>query len=949
MMDGSFHQLNDAKSRALHLLTCPLCTQQYDDPRVLPCQHTFCCRCLVAHVNHAQSSAAGSSRLGAFQCPLCLADVGLPAAGASAFPVDKRIRNIRDLVVEEMAKDLASRLKGRVQGDGVCNGAEGSGDEMHSGRRGGVSASTRLGNITERSGVDDDDDDIDYGTWPSSARPQHSAGRTDPFYRTPSSAADDPAAFSRHKPGYSSMGAGSSAMGRNSRTDRPSTNDSDLRFSDFAHTPGETTSSGTGLPRFSRDGVGYSSARVARSRRERLAHDADSRSTYDRPAAARPFGNGVHPASRTPEPARKSRLQNPPSPHVEAASRPSPFDNINRDDDLSEPYTPIIGRHRLGFSSLRERRRRPVFDPSQLYDSPSDHVDDELSSSTHGSSRFGGGAGHRRDAGLIRAHTYDASELDDRLLRTVSSDQSWSRHTSDQHSSSEAKLHDEYEDGQLRSGGDEDVLQRKNRTGDKTRRQRPTSLDTSGLAVLSNLFAAMKMSSVATSQVSEPATTSASNHNHHSQPETRSDQPNDAAVRLSTDASESATSLCDAVVGEVPLASCLQNDVASQLNGCSSADADTTSDAAGRRHTGAMTSHSAADRSEENSVSRAKKEPPCPLDLSSTAKAGLSAQNTDETDLTADRQYSSSEEGRTSNASRSPTDSCFSRLSKFRASKNSRSSTCSTSPCATDAQPASKDAADCPPSPRLGEADATASSTSSKSRVCKRPPVFIGTPFSCSGSSVEDEAATSPSPIFRHDDVNPEPVRCDKEPANDGRLQLDSASVVTNNCDAGSQSRTHHDASESGSESLPRRTTCDNENWTHCTPEDVAVENVADGVCDTGVGIPDAVVKDRLQSVNGNEAVDIEDAYVDVETCSPDVSPTAERELSSRIDDDEVSRRPVERRQQEDDSAVYSDTASLRSATEPTMPTPTSDEDDDYDDALATCDNGIWRFLGTNI
>ena len=50
---------------------CPLCLNRCEEPRVLPCLHTFCRRCLEAHAASRQS----------FACPACCEEVYLGDGG----------------------------------------------------------------------------------------------------------------------------------------------------------------------------------------------------------------------------------------------------------------------------------------------------------------------------------------------------------------------------------------------------------------------------------------------------------------------------------------------------------------------------------------------------------------------------------------------------------------------------------------------------------------------------------------------------------------------------------------------------------------------------------------------------------------------------------------------------------------------------------------------------
>lgn len=103
--------LESTKSRARDLLMCNLCGGTYCDPRCLPCAHTFCRRCL--QVYHDSIPNKGSVRLGSFHCPTCNALIGIPRGGVSDFPVDERIGDIKEKVIEEMQDILLKKLHTR--------------------------------------------------------------------------------------------------------------------------------------------------------------------------------------------------------------------------------------------------------------------------------------------------------------------------------------------------------------------------------------------------------------------------------------------------------------------------------------------------------------------------------------------------------------------------------------------------------------------------------------------------------------------------------------------------------------------------------------------------------------------------------------------------------------------------------------------------------------------
>ncbi|XP_077202437.1 E3 ubiquitin-protein ligase TRIM45 isoform X2 [Paroedura picta] len=86
---------------------CPLCTEPFSAPRILPCLHTFCAACLgrlepfsdlASHAEDSDSGSDGSWLRGQRQdrwlpplsllCPVCDAEVDLPPGGVEGLPTD---------------------------------------------------------------------------------------------------------------------------------------------------------------------------------------------------------------------------------------------------------------------------------------------------------------------------------------------------------------------------------------------------------------------------------------------------------------------------------------------------------------------------------------------------------------------------------------------------------------------------------------------------------------------------------------------------------------------------------------------------------------------------------------------------------------------------------------------------------------------------------------------
>ncbi|XP_013409980.1 E3 ubiquitin-protein ligase TRIM71 [Lingula anatina] len=72
-------------------LSCSTCGERYADPRVLPCFHTFCRRCLVDRHEGEEG--------GQIQCPTCSQKAALGEGGVDSLPANIFIKNILDVVV----------------------------------------------------------------------------------------------------------------------------------------------------------------------------------------------------------------------------------------------------------------------------------------------------------------------------------------------------------------------------------------------------------------------------------------------------------------------------------------------------------------------------------------------------------------------------------------------------------------------------------------------------------------------------------------------------------------------------------------------------------------------------------------------------------------------------------------------------------------------------------
>jgi hypothetical protein len=131
------------------LLTCRLCTKRLDDDtRMLPCQHSFCTSCLLAHLS---ASSHLSSRSSTFTCPTCSVQTPRPALNnVDEFSRDERLCSLRIFLSQsEVSNGDDPGSNNRVKRTRVKRQRNGKSRDMNRNRESEISHQSRDVHITK--------------------------------------------------------------------------------------------------------------------------------------------------------------------------------------------------------------------------------------------------------------------------------------------------------------------------------------------------------------------------------------------------------------------------------------------------------------------------------------------------------------------------------------------------------------------------------------------------------------------------------------------------------------------------------------------------------------------------------------------------------------------------------------------------------------------------------
>ncbi|XP_013395800.1 tripartite motif-containing protein 2-like [Lingula anatina] len=91
-----------------NILTCNICLGEYEDPRVLPCYHTFCYGCISDHATRTLTPNR------TFLCPICREKLQFPAGGLNQLKKNFSFSKTKDIITKQQERQTLEEEQANV-------------------------------------------------------------------------------------------------------------------------------------------------------------------------------------------------------------------------------------------------------------------------------------------------------------------------------------------------------------------------------------------------------------------------------------------------------------------------------------------------------------------------------------------------------------------------------------------------------------------------------------------------------------------------------------------------------------------------------------------------------------------------------------------------------------------------------------------------------------------
>ena len=89
------------------ILECPICLEQIKNPKMLPCQHSFCLKNCLENLVDGSSSTKNPLLM----CPLCREIYDVPINGVSGFPNNYILQNLLEKQIDTITQNQTKIIR----------------------------------------------------------------------------------------------------------------------------------------------------------------------------------------------------------------------------------------------------------------------------------------------------------------------------------------------------------------------------------------------------------------------------------------------------------------------------------------------------------------------------------------------------------------------------------------------------------------------------------------------------------------------------------------------------------------------------------------------------------------------------------------------------------------------------------------------------------------------